>query len=578
MSSQLFPSLPGFDINVKRTPLFSTGIQAAPSGKELRASWWAFPKWQYDLTLNFVRQAGFSAQTLIEEAGTLVTFHAQHLGKWDSFLFQDPYDSSDTAMGFGVGDGTTTVFQLQRREPGQYSNVLGTYPVPTTPRTNLLLQSGFAAGWSSLITNSTATAAPDGNPTARYCTWSATSYPQITGTFQVVAGQTYTLSVWVKHDTPGVPIGVVSNAGNLALNVSTQSTGGWQRITATGTATGTGAASFVVVLNNSGATTTAGCAVYAPQAEVGSTATDYIPTTIAAVTVNPSYYPGTDGFEPVTEPAPGVQIFRQDWQGSQLLYSTSRTNLCLQSASFPTTWTLDGFLAFGSGSVSDATTAPDGSPNADKLFETATTAMHRTYQSVTCALGNYTFSACIKAVGRTWAFLVISDGTTGSVGARINLTTGAVTLDAATIGSWTNASVSAVPLANGWWRVTVSGTRNAGTICTCGIYASDGVGTASSATYLGLITSGIYVWGAQLEAGTLATSYTPTAATAVSITDYTQATGGVVTFAQPPLAGAALTWTGGYYRRVRFDDDSLTLERIVNLAWKGGSIRLVSTK
>jgi uncharacterized protein (TIGR02217 family) len=53
---------------------------------------------------------------------------------------------------------------------------------------------------------------------------------------------------------------------------------------------------------------------------------------------------------------------------------------------------------------------------------------------------------------------------------------------------------------------------------------------------------------------------------------------GLVTFTAAPAAAASLTWTGSYYRRVRFDGDELELERIVTGAWDGKSIRLISVK
>ena len=58
--------------------------------------------------------------------------------------------------------------------------------------------------------------------------------------------------------------------------------------------------------------------------------------------------------------------------------------------------------------------------------------------------------------------------------------------------------------------------------------------------------------------------------------------GGVVTFTVPPASGAALTWTGGYYRRVRFDMDEMDFQRIMNLVWGAGqnsqTINLISVK
>ena len=104
MSSQIFPALPGIAIGVKRTPIFSTLVQASPSGKETRASFQSYPRYRFEIPLNFARKAGFSAQTIYDEAGTLASFFAQHRGQWDSFLYPEPYDSADTAILLGQRD------------------------------------------------------------------------------------------------------------------------------------------------------------------------------------------------------------------------------------------------------------------------------------------------------------------------------------------------------------------------------------------------------------------------------------------------------------------------------------------
>jgi len=76
-------------------------------------------------------------------------------------------------------------------------------------------------------------------------------------------------------------------------------------------------------------------------------------------------------------------------------------------------------------------------------------------------------------------------------------------------------------------------------------------------------TPSIYVNGTLQTAGT---AYTLNAAT------------GVVTFTSAPANGAMLTWTGQFARVVRFVDDTLDFERFLNLAWKGGTIKLISVK
>lgn len=46
-------------------------------------------------------------------------------------------------------------------------------------------------------------------------------------------------------------------------------------------------------------------------------------------------------------------------------------------------------------------------------------------------------------------------------------------------------------------------------------------------------------------------------------------TNGKVTWVTAPTAGQALTWTGAFYRRVRFDGDELQVVRRYSRVWKG---------
>ena len=74
--TNVFLSLPGLAIDVKRNVLTSTVVQPASSGKEQRASFWSSPRYEWELTFNFLRQASFSPNTWYDEAANLVAFFA----------------------------------------------------------------------------------------------------------------------------------------------------------------------------------------------------------------------------------------------------------------------------------------------------------------------------------------------------------------------------------------------------------------------------------------------------------------------------------------------------------------------
>ena len=185
-----------------------------------------------------------------------------------------------------------------------------------------------------------------------------------------------------------------------------------------------------------------------------------------------------------------------------LLVEEARTNLALRSQKFDNaSWTKNDTTV-----AADATTAPDGTLTADKINETATTAQHTVTQSVTLSTV-FTLSAYFKAAERTVVWLYADHV---GAGKYFNLGTGAV---GGTIGTGANITASSItPLANGWYRCTVSYVA-AGGAATVRAALTTADGTTS---YLGVAGSGAYVWGLQVEAAAFGTSYIPTVGSTVT--------------------------------------------------------------
>ena len=61
-------------------------------------------------------------------------------------------------------------------------------------------------------------------------------------------------------------------------------------------------------------------------------------------------------------------------------------------------------------------------------------------------------------------------------------------------------------------------------------------------------------------------------------TDYTIGSTGIVTFAVAPAAGVALTWTGNFYFRCRFDMDVMEFSNFMNQLWAAKKVAFVSVK
>jgi len=178
-----------------------------------------------------------------------------------------------------------------------------------------------------------------------------------------------------------------------------------------------------------------------------------------------------------------------------LLIEESRTNLILQSEDFGTSWSTVNSTV----SVNTAT-SPNGLVTADKLIVNLLSVAGRLSQNTTLT-GSHTFSAFLKASEWSWAFITPSAAVGG---VWFNLSNG-------TIGTQQTGCVgSIVSYGNGWYRcsVTLTGT---GVASTTRITPTN----ADNANTAGDGTSGIFAWGAQLEAGSFPTSYIPTTTASV---------------------------------------------------------------
>jgi len=151
--------------------------------------------------------------------------------------------------------------------------------------------------------------------------------------------------------------------------------------------------------------------------------------------------------------------------------------------------------------------SPDGTTTADSLIETAVAGTHFVRGvSLSFTTGtSYTYSVFIKKNTRKQIRLSLFDGSIDFASANFDLNTLDITIISGTAYLEDNGS--------GWIRCAVSGTSSVTTASGISfIYILDEFGNTS---YLGDGTSGIYIWGAQLEQGDL-TSYIPTNGTAVT--------------------------------------------------------------
>ena len=198
------------------------------------------------------------------------------------------------------------------------------------------------------------------------------------------------------------------------------------------------------------------------------------------------------------------------WVSKGLLVEEQRTNNLRQSNSFSTTWvSLDGAVVANSG------TSPDGTNNAWKMNELATTTQsHGIYQTLTIPGGACTWSIFAKAGERSWLQFNAYNSATNFI-TWFNLSNGTVGTNAA------GNTATITPVGNGWYRCSI--TRSAGADY-AQFYTANGDNNGS---YLGEVGKGIYIFGAQVETGSFPTSYIPTTTAAVTRSaDVCQITGG----------------------------------------------------
>ena len=230
---------------------------------------------------------------------------------------------------------------------------------------------------------------------------------------------------------------------------------------------------------------TSGIYLWGAQLEQSTTVGEYIPTTS------------------VINSAPRFDHNPTTGESLGLLVEEARTNLLLRSEEFDNaSW--PKILATAS---ANAISAPNGTTTADKLEETSGTGEHIFYQGRTGSNETVTLSIFCKQAERTRVRLGFSNFATEGTGAIYDLASGSVVSVAGSGIDYTNPSASISAFGNGWFRCVFTITK--GIINTTNNPFVETV-TGTSFSFAGTAGSGIYLWGAQLEAGAFATSYIPT--------------------------------------------------------------------
>jgi len=334
----------------------------------------------------------------------------------------------------------------------------------------------------------------------------------VTGSFVKGASCTFDLS-------SGTAGSIVHYGASSGFSATINSVGdGWYRISLTGTTSSeTWYHELVLTSGN----------VYIQDAQLvsGSTAKPYFPTTDR------------------------LNVPRIDYTGGgcgSLLLEKQSTNLKLYSEQFD-----NGYWAkFDCSITANDTTSPDGTTNGDKIVGTAGTfAPVISRNSGATAGAAYTLSVFAKKGG--YSFIYLKEGSVGNGTAWFDLENGVV-------GTKQNGITSSkiTDYGQDWYRCEMtfnqSGTTNRTRIGVSNVDAVE--------SFINNGTSGAYLYGAQFEQGSYATSYIPTSGSTVTrLADSASKTGisSLINDSEGTLFAEVKAFTnGGTSRRISIGDGS----------------------
>jgi hypothetical protein len=384
-----------------------------------------------------------------------------------------------------------------------------------------------------------------------------------------VTGRTYTHSIWIRR---------VSGSGNVILhgddigNTVVTTTTSWKRFSNTFTATDGNSYAGVRLGTSGDVIDVAFAQMEGVTGQTNQNPSEYV--SVGVKTAFPYHGAGVDGVKyfstqngntvasnVVTE-ATGTAIPTSTLKG--YLAEGARTNLALQSEALNDA----GWVKTASGVTADAVIAPSGAVSADKLTEDATTASHYVIGnsiSITSGL-TYVLSAYVKSAENSKAGLWVTGSYFPPAGrhAWFDLSSGTVG------GAQSGVTASIISVGGGWYRCQISvvatgtGSSNFG-----GLYLTQG-GYGDS--YAGTNGNGVYVWGAQLEQATFASSYIPTTTASVTRAVDNLKYIGSSNFnntAGTTTVDVTTEWTGNDGNGAFFIDDSSVFDRMSIWHWSG---------
>jgi hypothetical protein len=199
------------------------------------------------------------------------------------------------------------------------------------------------------------------------------------------------------------------------------------------------------------------------------------------------------------------------------LSEAAATNLCLQSQTFGTTWVTQQLTV-----TADQIAAPDGTTTADKFTADGTVAAHDVYQTGVIVSNTFQMHSAYVKPGTCSYFAINLQDAAGSYATQTFDCSGAGAVAESFVagsGAISAGTAFAAALPNGWYRIGVVAKVTGGPLYLLLGHALAATGNTLNAG--GMVNNAAanltsYWWGAQVETGSVATSYIPTTTAAVT--------------------------------------------------------------
>lgn len=186
--------------------------------------------------------------------------------------------------------------------------------------------------------------------------------------------------------------------------------------------------------------------------------------------------------------------------GQTEVLATTSNNLFPRSQTFNTFWTSGGANITA---TDNAVTAPDSTTTAAIILPTTTNGLHRLLNpaGTLTAYSGVTYTVSIYAKANGYRYLFVNAASALGASSVFDLQAGTV--------STTSGTATITSAGNSWYRCTVIGTSTSNNAPSVYLQINNTYATGDQ-SFAGNGTSNIYLWGAQLEIGSSATTYVPT--------------------------------------------------------------------